>query len=151
MTLPATAGPMMRDEWITTEFSAIALTTRPEPTISETKACRAGLSTAETRPRMSTSAKTIQASTCPLSVSSHMASAGTAMSACVWTISRRFGIRSASSPPQAPSRRIGRNWSAAVRPTATPLPVSETISHISATVCIQLPLIEMTCPANQRR
>ena len=31
-------------------------------------------------------------------------------------------------------------------PTAAPLPVSCTISHISATICIQLPEIETTCP-----
>jgi hypothetical protein len=33
-----------------------------------------------------------------------------------------------------------------VRPTAAPLPVSFTISHISPTICIQLPVIEMTWP-----
>ena len=32
-------------------------------------------------------------------------------------------------------------------PTATPLPVSCTTSHISATICIQLPVIETTWPA----
>jgi hypothetical protein len=34
-----------------------------------------------------------------------------------------------------------------VRPTAVPEPVSLTINHISATVCIQLPLIDASCPA----
>ncbi len=42
---------------------------------------------------------------------------------------------------------IGRNCSAAVSPTATPLPVIWTTSHISATVCIQLPERETTWPA----
>ena len=32
-------------------------------------------------------------------------------------------------------------------PTAAPLPVSCTISHISATICIQLPETETTWPA----
>ena len=41
---------------------------------------------------------------------------------------------------------VGRNCSAAVRPTETPLPVSCTTSHISATVCIQLPVMETTWP-----
>ena len=50
-------------------------------------------------------------------------------------------------PPQAPKRRIGRNWSAVVMPTATPLPVSARISQISATVCIQLPDSETSWPA----
>jgi hypothetical protein len=56
-------------------------------------------------------------------------------------------MRSAITPPIAPNTRIGRNCSAAVRPTATPLPVSCTTSHISATVCIQLPESETTWPA----
>ena len=60
--------------------------------------------------------------------------------------SRRFGTRSAISPPQAPNSSIGRNWSAVVTPTATPLPVSVRISQISATVCIQLPEIETSWP-----
>ena len=57
-----------------------------------------------------------------------------------------MGIRSASRPPQAPNTMIGRNCNAAVRPTETPLPVSWTTSHISATFCIQLPVIETTRP-----
>jgi hypothetical protein len=32
-------------------------------------------------------------------------------------------------------------------PTSVPLPVRRRISHTSATVCIQLPLSETTCPA----
>ena len=60
--------------------------------------------------------------------------------------SRRFGTRSAISPPQAPKISIGRNWSAVVIPTATPLPVSERTSHISAIICIQLPDSETSWP-----
>ena len=68
------------------------------------------------------------------------------MAIAAWVIisSRRLDIRSASTPPSAPNSRIGRNCSAAVMPTETPLPVSFTTSHISATICIQLPLIEIT-------
>jgi hypothetical protein len=56
-------------------------------------------------------------------------------------------MRSASSPPQAPKSSMGRNWSAVVRPTATPLPVRPRISQIAATVCIQLPESEISWPA----
>jgi hypothetical protein len=59
---------------------------------------------------------------------------------------RRLGRRSAISPPHAPNSRIGTNCRPAVRPTETPLPVSFTISHISATLCIQVPETETTWP-----
>ena len=144
--VPAAAGPRMREQWTTTEFSATALTTRPGPTISTTNAWRAGLSTATIVPRTSTRASTIQACTAPVSASANRVKAGTAIETCVTVNSRRLGIRSASRPPHAPNRRIGRNWSPAVRPTPTPDPVNFSISHISATICIQLPLIEMTWP-----
>jgi hypothetical protein len=65
----------------------------------------------------------------------------------VITRSDRFGQRSASTPPQAANSSIGRNCRAEVTPTATPLPVSWRISHISATICIQLPLSETSWPA----
>ena len=145
---PAAAGPRMRAEWTTTEFSETALTTRSGPTISITKHWRAGLSSAltdaaheherEDHPRLDARRAT---------VSANSASAGTPSADCVIVSRRRLGMRSASRPPQAPNSRIGRNCSAAVRPTATPVPVSCTISHISATICIQLPEIETTWPA----
>ena len=47
---PAAAGPTIRAECTSTEFSATALTTRSGPTISITNAWRAGLSIAVTRP-----------------------------------------------------------------------------------------------------
>ena len=56
-------------------------------------------------------------------------------------------MRSAIRPPQAPKSSIGRNWSAVVRPTATPESVRLRISQIAATVCIQVPESETTCPA----
>jgi hypothetical protein len=147
MSPPAAAGPRMRDECTTTELSATALTTRSAPTISLTNAWRAGLSMARTVPRTSTSPKTIHASTAPPAASAQSASAGIAISVCVIVSSRRLSSRSASTPPQLPSSRIGRNCRPAVMPTAAPLPVSSTISHISATICIQLPEMETTWPA----
>ncbi len=60
---------------------------------------------------------------------------------------RRFGTRSAISPPHAPKTSIGRNCSAVVTPTASPLPVRERTNHISAIICIQLPDSETSWPA----
>ncbi len=151
ITVPARAGPAIREQWTTTEFSETALTIRSWPTSSITKAWRAGLSIASTEPRASTSPNTIHGAMSPVAVRIHSVSAGTAISACVYWSSRSFGTRSASRPPQAPNSSIGRNWRAAVMPTETPEPVSCTISHISATICIQLPEIEMTWPVKYRR
>ena len=147
MTAPALAGPTIRALWTMTEFSETALTTRSAPTSSMTKLWRVGLSTALTVPRTKTSAQTTSGVTDPPTVSAKSASAGRAMSAWVTMSTRRFGRRSASRPPHAPKSRMGTNCSPAVRPTAAPLPVSCTISHISATVCIQLPETETIWPA----
>ena len=83
---------------------------------------------------------TVHGSTVPAAATIHRVSAGSAIRVCVTIRSDRFGNRSASRPPSVPKRRNGRNWSAEVTPTAIPLPVSDRISHISATICIQLPL-----------
>ena len=99
-----------------------------------------------TEPRTNTSASTIHAFAFPVLASAHNVSAGIAISACVIISSLRFETRSASSPPHAPANSIGTNWSAAVRPTATLEFVSFKTSHISATICIQLPLSETIWP-----
>ncbi len=140
------AGPTMRAQWTITLFRLTAFTTRSGPTISITKLCRVGLSTAFTAPRANTSANTIHGSTAPLAASAHSTSAGTTMATWVTISSRRLSKRSASSPPKAPKSRIGANCSAVVRPTATPLPVRVRISHVSATIWIQLPLSDTIWP-----
>ena len=94
---------------------------------------------------------TIHAATLSVTERPNRISGGIIMSACVRISRRRFGTESATRPPQAPTRRIGRNWRAEVTPTASAEPVSVRTSHISATICIQLPLIETSCPPNQRR
>src|SRR3954453_2643258 len=82
ITAPAAAGPMMREEWTMTEFSATAFTTRSGPTISTTKAWRAGLSTALIAPCTQTSARTIQGVTAPDSVRAKRPAVGTIIA--VW-------------------------------------------------------------------
>jgi hypothetical protein len=144
--IAASAGPTRRAEWIRTLLRLTALTTRSGPTISIAKLCLVGLSIALTLPRKKTSASTIQGWTVPAATIANRASAGSAITACVTISSRRLSKRSARRPPQAPKRRIGRNCSAVVMPTMTPLPVSERISQISATICIQLPESETIWP-----
>jgi hypothetical protein len=56
ITIPASAGPMIRADWMIRLLRLTALTTRSRPTSSMTKAWRAGLSTALTAPRRNTSA-----------------------------------------------------------------------------------------------
>jgi hypothetical protein len=85
---PASAGPTIRAQWTITLLRLTALTSRPDPTISMTNACRVGLSTAFTDPRAKTSAKTIQGSIAPAAVRPQSPSAGTAITAWV-SISRR--------------------------------------------------------------
>ena len=85
--------------------------------------------------------------TTPVAVTAKRPSAGIAISAWVVISSLRLGMRSASSPPQAPISSIGRNCRAVVRPTATPLSVRVRISQIAATVCIQVPDSEISWPA----
>ena len=53
---PPIAGPAIRALWTMTLLRLTALTTRSGPTISKTKLCRVGLSTALTAPRAKTSA-----------------------------------------------------------------------------------------------
>ncbi len=56
ITTPATAGPISRADWKLAEFSETALRSSCGPTISETNACRAGLSTTVARPTTKASA-----------------------------------------------------------------------------------------------
>ena len=109
ITAAAIAGPMIRAEWTIRLLRLTALTTRSRPTSSITKLWRAGLSTAFTAPLANTSAYTISGVTFPEAVSAHRVRAGTAISACVIASNRRFEIRSASRPPQAPANSMGRN------------------------------------------
>ena len=82
-----------------------------------------------------------------VAVTAKSPTAGIIISAWVTIRRRRLGMRSASSPPQAPNSSIGRNCSAVVKPTATPLSVRVRTTQIAATVCIQVPEREISWPA----
>ena len=70
-----------------------------------------------------------------------------------WVIvsSRSLLDRSATSPANADSTRIGPNWQAASAPTATPLLVRCRTSSVSATIVSQLPEFEISWPMKNRR
>jgi hypothetical protein len=57
-----------------------------------------------------------------------------------------LSTRSATTPPHAPATSIGVNWSAVVTPSATPLPVMRSTSHICAIACIHVPVAETNWP-----
>ncbi len=59
---------------------------------------------------------------------------------------RRFGKRSARMPPNWPATSIGVNWVAMTRPTWKASWVSVRASQGMATLCIQVPTVEMTWP-----
>jgi hypothetical protein len=142
ITTPASAGPSVRAPLMSALPRLTAFTSRSGPTSSTRNACRAGLSTAFTAPRAQISASSIHSSIAPVVVSASNASAGSAIAVCVISSNRRLSKRSAITPPHAPTISIGANCSAAATPTATPLCVSCSTSHISATVCIHVPLSE---------
>ena len=118
MIVPAAAGPRMREQWTTTRFSATALSTRSAPTISTTNDCRDGLSIAridaadqhqhQHHPRLGRAGggqreqRQRRDHQRQLRVGQQRAASDR---------------RSASSPPQAPNSRIGRNCRPAVSPT----------------------------------
>ena len=63
-------------------------------------------------------------------------------SVCVASRTWRLSRRSEITPPKVPKTRMGRYWSAAVRPRYSALWVSEYTSQPCATVCIQVPLMD---------
>ncbi len=64
-----------------------------------------------------------------------------------WVISRirRFGYRSAITPPTSPNRSTGRNCRATATPTAVMLPVSSRTNQSWAMRCIQSPVVATIC------
>jgi hypothetical protein len=70
---------------------------------------------------------------------------------CVTCSTRRLSIRSANSPPAGPNSSIGANLAAVVSPSWVPLWVRSRTRNDCATVCIQVPITEMSCPMKNSR
>ena len=148
---PPSAGPIRLPSWNVDDTMLIAFRTRSLPTSSVTKDCLVGLSTAVAKPRNRAIVYTCQ--TCTWPVNARVASTAAAMPIVVWVQSRtfRFGKRSAIIPPNRPSRRVGRNCSAVVMPTAVALPVIVSTSQSCAMRWIQPPVELTSNPLTRRR
>jgi len=109
------------------------------------------LSTATTVPSPNAIRKTCQTCTWWLSVKIARVVAIEAMPTCVAIRMRRFGYRSASTPPARPNSKVGRNCNAVVMPTAVALPVMLSTSQSWAMRCTQAPVFETSWPVAKRR
>src|SRR5438045_3236665 len=71
--------------------------------------------------------------------------------ACVNFSSRSLFERSATRPANGESTRMGPNWHAATKPTATPLLVRWSTNRVRATSVSQLPVLEISWPMKNSR
>ena len=155
MRTPATAGPAARARLKSDAFSDTALGSSFRPTISKTKAWRAGMSTTCTAPPTAARRKTSHTVACPVRARRARAAALSIRVVWVAMIVVRLSKRSTSGPPSRPKTVYGRNWKAASAPRASGDPVGEwvssTISHAWAMFCTQVPEMETACPAKKSR
>jgi hypothetical protein len=153
MTMPATAGPIMRAPLKDAAFSATAFDAFSRVTTSETNACRAGLSNAETTPRARANPYMIMRVMCPVRIMTPRAIARANSTPCVTISSRRRSKRSATQPVTPTRKRGGANCSAIVMPIAA---ASLSVSSVSTTqfwavACIHAPMFDTSAPMNQTR
>ena len=132
-------------------LSPTALGTSDCGTSSVTRDRRTGLSKALIVPKTSDSAKRVGTVAWPVSTRTERVVARARNAVWVASIMRWWSTRSATTPAQAPSRRIGRNSAAVTRPRATPLPVRSRTTHTMATDCIQVPAWLTIWPPKKRR
>ncbi len=92
------AGPMMREELMTTELSPTALARSSGPTISYTKLCCDGMPSAVAVPVRPASTQIIHTVTTSVTTRTPSTSASIAAAACVAISSLRLSTRSASAP-----------------------------------------------------
>ena len=147
----AIAGPKMRDPVMTAVLRLIALDMSASGTNSVTRALRAGLSIAPTRPSIAVSRNTI--GTLMFPVKSQMPSNIACSAISDWVASvmcRRLNL-SDSAPAQAPSNNIGRNCSAVLMPSVTALPVRRYNRNEVAVSCNHEPTLEKSKPRKNSR
>src|SRR6476646_8685120 len=104
-----------------------------------------------TIPEVSERANTIQSETTSVNTIVARLSEMTAAVLCVNVRIRRLSNRSARTPPHGPSTRTGPKASAALIPSAVPLPVSVKMSHDVAVKVIHVPIAEMNWPLRNSR
>ena len=125
------------------ELSAMPFRRSSRPTISTRKDCRDGMSSAFTSPITPARVATCQYRTEPVHVRAARAKAGSIRAIWVARMSRRFGVRSTTTPATAEKRSTGANWSALTSPRRKGELVSSSTSQDRPTDCIQLPTEEM--------
>jgi hypothetical protein len=150
-TRPATAGPTLRAALKIEELSAIAFSKSSRPTISTVNDWRAGASKALATPSRKASTNTCQTCTRPVSVSRARIAASTIAATWVASSSRRLETRSTTVPAGSESSSTGAELAAAARPSSAGESVRRSTSQPWATLCIQVPVSEISWPAKNRR
>ena len=153
MTRPATAGPIIRAPLKDAAFSATAFDAFSRVTTSETNACRAGLSKADTTPSASAKPYMIMRVMWPVRIITPRPIASRNSRPWVTMSSLRRSKRSATQPVTPTSSSGGANCSAMVTPIAA---ASLSVSSVSTTqfwavACIHAPMLETNAPMNHTR
>ena len=151
MRIPLSAGPISPPRWKIDALTLMALRSLEVPTISVTKADRAGPSIAVATPSTNAARRTCQTSTAPVIVIAARVAQTTTDVVAVEMRMTRFGYRSAMTPPHAPNTRIGPNCRAMVIPTSMTLPVSSSTSQSTAIRCIHAAVFDTICDDTYRR
>src|SRR2546421_1156210 len=129
MMRPPSPGPTTRAILKTDEFNAMALGKSSRPTISTTKACLVGISNELVRPNKLASTNTSQTCIWPLATRIHSTTACSIANDCVNKSTRRFGKRSARTPPNSESSITGKNCNAPTTPSNQALWVNSRTSQ----------------------
>ena len=150
---PAIPGPTIRAALNVALLRPTALGRCSCGTISLTKVCRAGLSSAVTTPSRRANTKTIHSCATPVTTSAPSPKARRPRPHCVIISRRRFCIRSAMRPPYGASSSIGRNCRPVVIPTASAEWSVRMVrtSQSWATRCIQVPMLDTIAPDSHSR
>jgi len=141
MARPARAGPTMRAELKVAADRASAFGSSRVSTISETNACRTGVSIALTTPSRPAKTKTCQSRTTPDMIINARTRESTLHAALTTMSSLRLSYRSASLPPYSERNSTGRNCNATTVPSAVPESCDSCrTSQYWAVNCIQTPI-----------
>jgi hypothetical protein len=149
--MPATAGPTVRAALKIEALRAIALSRSSRPTISTVNDWRTGASKAFTTPSRPASTNTCHTCTSPVRVSSARMAARSMATTWVMISSLCLGSRSASVPAMSEKSSTGSELAAATRPSNAGESVRRNTSQPWATLCIQVPISEISWPIKKRR
>lgn len=138
------AGPAAWPTLVLTPLSVTAARNWSRSTRSGIIACQPGMVRALKRPPVNTSRSSVPGRASPLKVSVARTMAVTNMQLLV-TMRRRLRLRmSASTPPGTMSTKMASALAALMRATRRAEVVRLVICHWAASVCIQLPMLDMS-------